>query len=306
MIEIACNIDKNFIEHCAVTLVSIYENNKRGDIRVHIVSPGDLGKGRAMLERLTADYGNKICFYEPRAEMLEGFTIKKFGKRITLATYYRLMLAELLPASIDRVLYLDCDIVVRGSLEEFWNTTLEGRSAACIKDIGSDELSRYDILKYPAEDGYFNAGVMLVNLDYWRTHGIWDKCLDYYRKYPERIRFNDQDLLNCVLHDTKVFVPLKWNMQDGFYRYGMDKKAASPAEYLEKLRNPVILHYTNRKPWDYDAQHPLRHEYFRYLALVSPNAGRLSAIDSLKRFVKLLPYKLGLRKPKYLSLGGRQ
>ena len=148
MIHIACNIDANFIQHCAVTLVSLFENNKRADICVHIVAPYLSEADQAILRNLAAPYGNEVCFYYPPKDLLQCFSIKKFGKRISMATYYRCMFSSILPESLEKVLYLDCDIVILGDISEFWNTDLSGCGAACVEDIGKDEDERYERLHY--------------------------------------------------------------------------------------------------------------------------------------------------------------
>ena len=305
MIHIACNIDANFMQHCAVTLVSLFENNKSADICVHIVAPSLSEENQQILRNLVASYGNDIRFYFPPEDLLSCFAIKKFGKRISMVTYYRCMFSAILPDDVEKVLYLDCDIVVLGDISEFWNTDLSGCGAACIEDIGKDEDERYERLHYDRSYSYFNAGVLLINLDYWREHKVDKQCVEYFQTYPERILFNDQDLLNVVLHKDKVFVPLKWNMQDGFYRYGMDKKVADWNSFREELLHPVILHYTNKKPWNYDSMHPLRSEYYKYLDMTPWQGQR--PLSSLKKRVqwcmKRLPYVFRFRKPKYMDLG---
>ncbi len=306
MIHIACNIDANFMQHCAVTLVSLFENNKSANICVHIVAPFLSEENQQLLHDLAAPYGNEIRFYFPPEDLLICFTIQKFSKRISMATYYRCMFSAILPSDVEKVLYLDCDIVVLGDISVFWNTDLSGIGAACIEDIGKDEDERYGRLHYDRSYSYFNAGVLLINLDYWRKHKVDEQCVEYFRKYPERIHFNDQDLLNVVLCEDKVFVPLKWNMQDGFYRYGIDKKVADWDAFREELLHPVILHYTNKKPWNYDSMHPLRNEYYKYLDMTPWKGQR--PLSSLKNrvqwYMKRLPYILGFRKPKYVGLGG--
>jgi lipopolysaccharide biosynthesis glycosyltransferase len=236
--------------------------------------------------------------------LLKGFSIKKFSKRISLATYYRCILSNLLPKDIDKVIYLDCDIIVLGSLKPFYEINLNGIGVAAVEDIGCNASERYKILNYPQEYSYFNAGVMLINLDYWRKHNITQMCINYYNKYPNRILFNDQCLLNSILHKNKILVDLKWNVQDGFYRRPQKLSSNWLNKYANTLKNPIILHYTNRKPWDYDSQHPLRHEYFKYLALtpwkddIALNITR----NKIKRFFRLLPFYIGIRKPKYINL----
>ncbi len=304
MIHIACNIDSNYVRHCAVTLVSLFENNRAETFTVHILARGLTAKEQTVLTGLAARYGSRVSFYEPDPSLLEGFTIRKFSRRISMATYYRCILSELLPAGVDRLLYLDCDIVVAGDIRPLWDTPLDDVAVAAVEDMGCREAGRYDVLQYPMEDSYFNAGVLLVNLDYWRRHGVARACIDYYRRYPERILFNDQDLLNSVLHARKRLVGLKWNVQDAFYRRPRRMDEAWRARFAQVLLHPVILHFTNRKPWEYDSQHPLRGVYFKYQDLTPWRGQRVlhNPLMRLKRFFRLLPFRLGLRRPKYVRM----
>lgn len=304
MIHVACNIDKNYVKYCAVTLVSLFLNNRKERFSVHIIADGLTDYDKDILSDLVAGYGNKICFYPPDKKLLEGFTIRKFSKRITLATYYRCILSEILPDTVDRVLYLDCDIIVAGDVCPLWNIKLAGVGVAAVEDVGCDEAERYDVLKYPQKYSYFNAGVLLINLDYWRKHNVAASCVEYYRKYPERILFNDQDLLNSVLYRNKIMIDLCWNVQDGFYRNPETMTQQWKEKYAESLKHPIIIHYTNRKPWDYDSLHPLRHEYFRYLSMTpfKDDVTQRNPLLRVKRFFRLLPFSLGLRRRKYIDM----
>ena len=305
MIHIACNIDSNYVRHCAVTLVSLFENNRREEFSVHVIARGLSGGEKDILTQLAAKYGSRVLFYEPDLRLLEGFTIRKFSKRISMATYYRCILSELLPADINRLLYLDCDIVIVEDISEYWNTPLDDKTGvAAVEDMGCNEPARYEILKYPMEDSYFNAGVLLINLDYWRKNDVAHACVDYFHKYPERILFNDQDLLNSILHKNKILVDLKWNVQDAFYRRPKQMDESWKEKFSEVLKHPVILHYTNRKPWEYDSQHPLREVYFQYLDMTPWKGERIlnNPFYQLKRFFRLFPFYAGLRKAKYIQL----
>ncbi|MDR1623925.1 MAG: glycosyltransferase family 8 protein [Tannerellaceae bacterium] len=304
MIHIACNIDTRFTTHCAVTLVSLFENNKTSDICVHIIASGLPDADQEILKNLAVRYGNEVRFYFPPSDLLSSFSIKKCGKRISMAAYYRCMLSVILPEQLDKVLYLDCDIVVLGDIMELWETDMSTCGVACVDDISKDEDERYERLHYDKSYSYFNSGVLLINLSYWREHEVDKQCVRYFRTYPERILFNDQDLLNVVLYKDKVFVPLKWNMQDGFYRYGIEKKVSDWPAFRQALLHPVILHYTNKKPWNYDSMHPLKGEYYNYLDMTPWKGTRpLSSFKSrLQWWAKIFPYKVGLRKRKYVKL----
>lgn len=303
-IHIACNIDSNYVKHCAVTLVSLFENNKEEKFTIHILTGGLSANEKTLLVDIGKHYGNSLCFYTPDSRLLKGFTIRKFSKRISMATYYRCILSEIIPHDINRLLYLDCDIVVLDKIRSFWEMPLEGIGVAAVEDIGCGERQRYEILQYPMADSYFNAGVLLINLDYWRQHNVAQACIKYFHAYPERILFNDQDLLNSILHRDKVLVSLKWNVQDGFFRNPKVLSTEWKEKYADVLKHPVILHYTNRKPWEYDSQHPLRQEYFKYLDLTPWKGWRPlhGSINRLKRFFRLFLFYIGIRRPKYIRI----
>ncbi len=304
MIHVAFNIDSNYVKHCAVTMVSMLENNSEETFTFHIITDYLSAEQKQTLEDLCTKYGSHTAFYPPNQKMLEGFSIRKFSKRISMATYYRCLLSEILPAHIDRVLYLDCDIVICGDIRPFWNMPLNEIGAIGVEDIGCREPKRYSILQYPMEDSYFNAGVLMVNLAYWREHNVPQACIEYFHVYPERILYNDQDLLNSILHKDKVLIDLVWNVQDGFYRNPSKLTQEWKQKYTTVLKNPIILHYTNRKPWDYDSQHPLRELYFKYLDHTPWKGWRPgnSVTNRVKRFFRLLPFYTGLRRAKYVNL----
>ena len=304
MIHIAFNIDSNYMQHCAVTLVSIFENNKEEDISIHIIAQNLSETNKEVLRQLTERYHNSVFFYEPDMKLLEGFFIRKFSKRISIATYYRCILSRILPDSIDKLIYLDCDIVILGSIRPLWDISLAGIGVAAVEDMGCREPARYEILQYPMEYSYFNAGVLLINLSYWREHDIAQACIDYFHKYPERILYNDQDLLNSILYKDKKLIDIKWNVQDAFYRSASHIIREGNKKEIDALLHPVILHYTNRKPWKYDSQHPLRNKYYYYLDF-TPWKGERSLdkpINKIKRFLRLLPFYIKIRKVKYANL----
>lgn len=305
MIHIACNIDSKFMTHCAVTLISLFENNRQSSFFIHIVGPLLTKEDEESLRKVTDSYGNKIQFYRPAEDMIKDFYIKEAKGRISMAAYYRCMLSAILPKEVEKVLYLDCDIVILDNISELWNTDISKHAVACVEDIGCNEDERYSILHYDKKYCYFNSGVLLINLNIWREMQVDKLCSRYFADYPERIRFNDQDLLNAVLYEHTLYVPLKWNMQDGFYRYQMKERSA---EEMDKLRQdmltPIILHYTNRKPWSYDSRHPLKAEYYKYASLLPWKDKSLQrSIDLyILAGIKFLPYALGLRRPKYIKL----
>jgi len=184
-------------------------------------------------------------------------------------------------ADKDKVLYLDCDLIIKKDLTEFFNTDLGDNLAAVVFDECSlpKELN---VLK----DKYFNSGVMLLNLSRMRVENI-SKRLKEYRKTGFN-KFMDQDTFNMVFKDRVLYMPFENNMllsvisRCSFERikkvYGINPDTTKK-EYIE---NSSILHLSGSwKPWKYDV------EYWS---------------DVFKKYYNLSPYKnnqLILEKPIY-------
>lgn len=304
--NIVCCIDHNYVVQCSVLMVSYLRTNHH-PVQFHIIHD-DLSEKNEndMREALMHYSGYVLSFYRVDKRMIEGMAIKKFTKRITLTTYYRCFLSNILPRDVKKALYLDCDILILDDISDFYEKGLDHYAAAVIEDIGCRNKERYEILKYPLEKSYFNAGVLLLNLEYWEKNNIPEKCMEFYKAHPERILFNDQDLLNCVLCDSKSFVELKYNVQDGFYR---KKEYASGmqvygAGFSEVLKRPCILHFTNKKPWKHDCFHPLRHKYFEFFSYLPENLRKDPRTFGwrIQRAFKIILFVSRLRKKKYINL----
>ena len=305
MKHIAFTIDEKFVRFCAVTMVSILEHNTpAADVTFHIVTDG-IGQGsRDILSQLASRYGAAVAFYTVRPEAMHGYSIRWEGQRLSMVVFYRCLLASLLPQSVSKVLYLDCDILVLDNIDELWNTDLSGKALAAVPDSFTVNRSHCKRLQYDVSYNYFNGGVLLLNLDYWRKNAIEEKCREYYSQYPDRVIYNDQDLLNGLLHGCKVLVDMKWDVQEGAYRMPKDKKPGWVPSYADTILHPSILHYSARKPWQYHCMHPLRHLFFKYQDL-TPWKGE-NVLNSRRtrfhRFVHLLPYMLRLKRWKYIDL----
>ena len=304
MKHIALTIDKNFVRFCGVTMASVMHNDNPSDICFHIVTDGLASTDEATLRSLAQGNGAQIRFYTVKTESLEGYELRWEGQRLSKVVFFRCLLPSLLPDDVERVIYMDCDMLVLHPLNNLWNTPLDNLALAAAPDSLEPNPKHPKRLCYDESYGYFNGGMLLINLTYWRENNIEAKCKDYYNKYPERILMNDQDLLNGMLFDKKNFVDIRYNVQEGAYRLPKDKPADWQPPYIDLLLHPAILHYSSRKPWQYHCMHPLRDLFFKYQDM-TPWAGQ-HPLNSLAarfhRFIHLLPYTLGLKRSKYVRL----
>ena len=306
VIHVACNIDSNYVKYCAVMLTSLLDNNNDSRIHIHIISScldeGDMAVLRAIV---TDKYGQQLSFHFPPENLLESCRVDE-GGYISLATYYRVFLGSILPEEVKKVIYLDCDLVVNGSIAEFWQTDISDVSLGCVEDMWSGRPESYARLNYDYAFSYFNAGVLLINLERLRSTGFEQRAVEYLKEHVNELVLYDQDLLNALLHDDKKFVAHRWNVQDGFLRRRRAGRmpAESVARLEKELLHPVIVHYTgSKKPWHYKSQHPWKNLYFRYLDMTQWRGERpvMPFGYKMKLAIDRALCACGLKKHKYLK-----
>lgn len=159
---------------------------------------------------------------------------------LTSATYYRFFIDRLLPATVERVLYLDSDIIVNGSVDSLFNLDFGNKIVAAVPETGSqDDLDR---LSLPSDPGYFNAGVMLIDLQAWRQQRISDRLFEICSNRPSNLQWPSQDPLNLILRD-------EWTPLSPIYNYNHGYNDLIPAR--KAVPKPVIIHYSGTpKPWN--------------------------------------------------------
>lgn len=306
MIHVACCIDGNYVKYCTVMLTSLLENNKDSEIVVHVIADSLNEDDRLVLaSTVEGKYGQQLQFHFPAKELLADCKVDDDGY-ISIATYYRIFLGSILGDDVTKVIYLDCDLVVNGAIKNFWATDISDVSVGCVEDMWSGRPESYARLHFSPEHLYFNAGVLLLNLEKMRADGFEKRAIDYLRLHVSELVLYDQDLLNALLHDDKKFVAHRWNVQDGFLRRRRVERM--PADSLVKLeselQHPVIIHYTgSKKPWHYKSQHPWKGLYFRYLDMTKWRGERpvMPLGYKLKLMTDALFRGCGLMKQKYLK-----
>lgn len=175
---------------------------------------------------------------------------------ISTGTYLRLALPELLP-EIDRILYLDVDVFVRGGLRELWEIPMEEKTLAAVK--GAVNLSdkwewnreRDYWSRLEGQKGkYINAGVTLLNLSEIRRRHLkkeWDELAG------QKLYYQDQDILNITCKGSIYYLPLQYNRlaylpKEEYHRF-VEEGICTQKEYEQAMEAPAIIHYAGDKPW---------------------------------------------------------
>ncbi len=283
--HVTCSTDDNYLQHCVAMLCSLFENNKDMKMEAHLLVDSLSLESRNIISSLSERYGNQAIFYDMKPEMLENIQLNNTqfnGKKMySIATYYRMFLPSLLPDDIDRILYLDCDIIVLQNVSELYGLNMEGYGVAAVKDATPfDSYHRFKMglgLQHEA----FCAGMMMVNLDYWRKNDSQRKLLSYSTKDWEHVYMQDQDALNYVFRDTWFQLPYKW---------AKTPLAVAPVDknqrwfdIYEFVNEPCIYHYAAHvKPW-LDVWFPDQHYYWEYVKISGfPNPKKTHANPRLR------------------------
>lgn len=265
MIHIALCHDDNYAPYSASVLSSIMENNKGMEFTFHILHTNITGDKQNVLAEWIHSKGCEIHFYQMNVCLFMDFPL---GNKIYLnyGAYFRLYLAECLH-SLNKVIYLDCDLVVTGCLENLWNTEMNEWDVAGVRDRINDYIRVYNRLGYPMTDGYINSGVLLINLKRWREKRFFKKALDTARLFSDVLKNHDQDLINMICHGNIKFLDFKYNLLE-YYLYTedwlyLDRKYYP--EIIDACRKPVIIHFCMPvKPWHKECINPFRELYYKY------------------------------------------
>lgn len=311
VINIVCATDDKYVPYCGVMLTSVFENNKDRRVDVYVMIDKPLQeRNQDRFAKLASRYGARISYCVVDKRFLERFPLKGDGiDHWSIVTYYRLYASELLPRSVDKVLYLDCDIIVDGSLKGLFDMNWDGVAAGVVPDMSTEWMEFYQRLGYDSSKGYFNAGVVLMNLDYWRKHNTGQQCLDWLANNYERVFNNDQDVLNVVLADKKKILPVTYNYQIQLRMpYFFNTFSKELKKDVLNTKHPVIIHYAAElKPWmAYYYSYPFNDVWHKYkkMSLWKNMSDALPAqrkpIAFVKRYI-LWPLGIKLKKPSIVN-----
>lgn len=271
--NIVYSSNDNYARHLAASMTSILDNNREApEIHVWILNVGLSGDNIRKLTQTAESFGRTIHIVD-FPDIRERFHAQQIPTlTFSIETYARLFLAELLPESVHRAMWVDCDTVILGDIREMFACDMGNCPVASVVDqpnFGLD-LSRRDA---GYTDGiYFCAGVFVADLDLWRQENLSEQFLAYFAERNGEMMFLDQAIMNHVLHGRVYKLPFRCQVitPSLFLSYRqMCKRWGEPfytkAEYVQGKRRPLVVHYTVFRPWKRWCLHPLKRYYRRYL-----------------------------------------
>ncbi len=252
--------DNAYCQHLAVALLSLLEHNPHRalDVRVICIGVDDVNKSR--LAAVGESAGRAIRFIDFDPKPYVGFRV---DGHISWASYARIFIPKLIDAEIDRVLYLDSDILVLGAIDPLLDADLGGRPVAGVRQPLADRGSDLGI---PGDRPYVNAGVLVLDLAAWRREGLTERLVKFIEANPARLKFHDQDAINACFHDRMMTLDFRWNVHHHVVGPSPETLGLTEADRREILRNARIVHFTtSSKPWHFMNEHPFKRDYWRVL-----------------------------------------
>lgn len=304
-----------FAEVSAVSMVSLFENNKSfDDIHILYIERDMTDGSKEKLREITARYGRTIEFV-PMPNWSERLNIKlSTTKKGWLGFgYNRLFITELVPEDVDRVLYLDSDTVIEGDLTELWNIDFKGNYIAGVDDCLSRRYAK--LVDLQKNGTYCNSGMLLMNLKKWREDNIKQTFIDYIYEKKGYFVFNEQSILNHIFAGRILILPPEYNTvtivfaleYDEMHILRMPRRYSySEEQYLNARKSPKIVHYTGLfmipyRPWEKGSTHPHLDAFMKYrkmtpwadAPLMDANKGKMTKIG--QNICLKLPKRLMLR-----------
>lgn len=277
-INICISADENFIELGAVVLKSIVHYANPGTaFSFYVIDNGISEISRKQVVSMLDKEHAEVVFISAK-DMEKDVGMHIDGGRWPLSAFQRLYIADYLPRDVRRVLYLDCDILVRGPLDGLYNTDLEDYYVLAGAEECLSEQNKKNI-GITEKDVYINSGILVIDLERWRDLDVGRKSLNYIRNNLQHLQFVDQDTINAVLKERIKTIPLRYNSYTVLFNYSYDemlryrnvKKFCSRQMCWEAVNNPEIVHFTQDtisiRPWYKNGGHKYRKEWLEIRAM---------------------------------------
>ncbi|KKT74961.1 MAG: glycosyl transferase, family 8 [Microgenomates group bacterium GW2011_GWA2_44_7] len=262
-----------------VSMTSLMENNKDIDfINFFVLDDKISDENKQKMETVCKQYGRPITFVNTDKILKTLKDLKVAPFKGTYTTYFKLFALNDLPVENSRILQLDGDTIVDGSLKGLCDTDLKGYVCAATYDCTMNSYKQ--MIDIPLTDKYYNCGVLLVNQNEWRNYKCQDKIVEHLSKVRNGYYTVDQDIINVLFRDRIKYLSLTYNFNSGFYIYGIKESLKmydlkpeyySTYEEIEKvMKSPKLIHCMGAmtgRPWEQDSIHPQNKIFDHYRAL---------------------------------------
>ncbi|MBU5455567.1 MULTISPECIES: glycosyltransferase family 8 protein [Eubacteriales] len=265
-IHLLFTADEKYAGRIPVVLQSLYINDSNNLFHIHLIYDSISEELIYKLENFCKKLGYYFSAYRIREKYFSNAPVNKHYSEMM---YYRLLAADILPKSIDRVIYLDPDILLINSIEPLWKMDLEGKIFAAASHTEEKRiLDNINKLRLGISSAYFNTGVLLMDLTKCRTEIVLDEIISFIEKNGNRLLLPDQDVFNALYSKFVKLIPDEiWNYDVRKYtQYYIKSSGMIDENWI--IQNTVILHYCGKdKPWNKQYKYRFADLYRHYQQL---------------------------------------
>mgnify|MGYP002624226221 CR=1 FL=1 len=280
-LNIAYGVDDNYARYMLVSMCSFCENNG-SRLNFHIITD----------EISAENYQNLVCISRKYKVAIDIYCIKTEGielpivtKDITIGTYFRIFLPDLLD-NIGQIVYIDADVICVNNIMELQKVDLKDKLIAGVTDVAVMQKRKH-LLGLEGQEAYINAGFIIIDVNQWKRINMLEKIAKTLAEYGERIRFEDQDLINIILRGKIKYMPIEYNW--------LNMRS-------DKVREAKILHFAAQpKPWSkYWHMNPNCNDYTEKIyseyekILFTPQRDSADVKRIIRWIIKLIAYKTTL------------
>jgi lipopolysaccharide biosynthesis glycosyltransferase len=270
--------DEGYVMPLAAMIRSALDTlGKARRLRLFVLDGGISDESKRKLLASWDDSRLEVSWHAPDASPLQDYDV---SGHVNIVTYFRLLMPEMLPADVTRVLYLDPDLIVRRDLGELWDTPQGDHPVLAVTDIACPYLDaprhlaafesckrhlaawtpiiNFRELGLRGDANYFNAGVLAIGIDIWRRERLGQRMMQALHDLRDHVLWHDQYALNVMMSGRWGKLDPRWNQGGHLFVYPRWNESPLDRDAFYQLRNdPWIVHFSSAdKPWNYFCAHP--------------------------------------------------
>lgn len=269
-----------YTQVAGTSIVSLLENNRNNRFyNIYVLSDGIQEQNVAKLHEIVREYGYELQIIDIREKSSEllAMGVTGYANAIgsNMVVFGRMYIGEILPSNIERVLYFDCDTMIRGDIRSLISMDMQEKAVGFAVDCARNEYKRY--IDFPINEKYYNSGVMLIDMKKWRECECQKKILKHLTEVRGSYPLVDQDVMNHAIKEDIVAIDSRYNWLSQYFLYDYQgiKKVyhlqesywLSEEQYKNARNSIAICHFCGQtfiRPWFKNSRHPMKKEYDIY------------------------------------------
>lgn len=269
--NIAYSCNDSYIQQTGISMISLFENNKDVDnINIYLISK-DINENNIELLCSISDKYQRNLIVIKFEDIAFDLKLSSTGRHIE-TIYSKVFFSRI--KGLDKVIYLDSDTIIVGSLEGLWNMPLFDVYMGVAETLPSPFR---EVLQISEDEPSFNDGMALVNVSFCREHHLIEKVLKVVEKFNGAPPVLSEGALNSVCQGKVEYISLRYNLMAGllyFCDLDVDYMTGllhyTKDDLIDSCKNPVVIHYLAafyNRPWFIPCTHPYKDQFYKYKAM---------------------------------------